>query len=220
MCNFFSCIIHRNGNVYFNPNSTFSSDGHGDIIYKHPAILTPATDGKDWLRVEIVNQAWYGTHWFKSTKADWKYRIDDNRIYSVKEVDLDNLPEWYTKQLEQYKGKCFDALTGRLAEMEKKYKATSIYDIMVDDEDSMLDEIKEEAVNRYIDDEGSYEQGRDDGYDNGYEDGQNDGYDSGKDAGREAGYDIGYKEGLKEGQEEEKSSPIVVDEAEDKKPVK
>ena len=208
MCNFFSCIIHRNGNVYFSPTSTFAADGHDNIRYQNPTILTPATDGKDWLRVEIVNQAGYVTHWFKSTRTDWKYRIDDNRIYSGKEVDLDNLPEWYTKQLEQYKEKCFDALTGRLAEMEKKYKATSIYDIMVDDEDSMLDKIKEEAVNSYIDDEGSYEQGRDDGYDNGYEEGQTDGYESGEDAGREDGYENGYTEGHQEALDELKLAEL------------
>ena len=75
MCEFFSCIITRTGDILF-----CETDSHEDIINRAKLDDTKLTN-RDFVRIEN-----------KPTKDGWEYIVDE----------VDTLPKWYTKREEYF----------------------------------------------------------------------------------------------------------------------
>jgi len=84
MCDFFSCILGKDGRVYWDP----MLDAHEDIIEKHG--LKEADDTKRWVRIEATPQDY---DLFNHDPGNWLVKVDQL-----------SMPEWYERQTKHYEG--------------------------------------------------------------------------------------------------------------------
>ena len=113
MCNFFSCIADREGNVY-----TGYSDNHSRIISMNSDKLKDSGDIVDFVRIEVgglTEQILLSP--FENKDA-------------VMKLDETNIPEWYERMLPVIKENVFHAIiTWQNSVMEELHKAIRDRDI-------------------------------------------------------------------------------------------
>ena len=99
MCNFFSCIILKDGRVFRNEEIDFQSDNHETIRNAHPRLLCNSGDSSEWVRIEIKppNQ-----NIMEKNLKKWEYMFDSNYP-----------PSWYERNVQHYKDLCLAEL-GRI----------------------------------------------------------------------------------------------------------
>ncbi len=196
MCNFFSCIVHKDEGVFYNPSGSPAHDGHCDIIRQNPKILSTDGDNIKWVRVEITPDK----NACDRNIKNWTFKVDES-----------NIPDWFSRQAGYFEKQCMEALKRRLVTMPKLDRVTIATYLNGDADEEInnliLDFVKEEYDDELREDyedqlrDEYYLNGRseddiyDDGHINGYEEGRDAGYDTGYNEGHDAGYDTGYDEG-------------------------
>ena len=90
MCKYFSCIIDRNGQVYWLKNS----NSHEDIIHINN-LKDDKIEDRDIVRIEIIPK---DKKRVTRNKKDWVLNVDE----------LETLPEWYVKNKKQNEKLCWN----------------------------------------------------------------------------------------------------------------
>ena len=82
MCNFWSCILHRDGRVLHVPDE----DSH-EAIVQHYHLDDHKLADRDFVRIEITPR-----NALSRDRADWSYRVDEPRT----------LPDWYANDTRRW----------------------------------------------------------------------------------------------------------------------
>ena len=90
MCNYFSCIIDRKGQVYW----LKKSNSHEDIIHINK-LKDNKIEDRNFVRIEIVPK---DEKEVTRNKKDWIFKVDE----------VKTLPKWYTKNKKQNEKLCWE----------------------------------------------------------------------------------------------------------------
>ena len=89
MCNFWSCILTREGDVLWAPDT----DSHEDLVTRHGLNDHKLWD-RDFVRIEINP-----TNSLSKSKGDWRYKVDEEGT----------LPVWYEADTRHWEAVVWDA---------------------------------------------------------------------------------------------------------------
>ena len=90
MCNFWGCVIDKNGKIYWDKNTS----SHEDLI-KAAGLKDDKLENRDFVRIEISPAK--PIHIFSKQKKDWKFNVDEEGT----------LPAWYTAKRKRMEGMCW-----------------------------------------------------------------------------------------------------------------
>ena len=106
MCNFFSCIVDRNENVYHLAQMT---DSHEDIITQNK-LDDSKLENRDIVRIEVIPLNWEKLT-AKFATRQWNYHEDEKST----------LPDWYLKNKKKLRSLVF-------SELQKVYEELFVFE--------------------------------------------------------------------------------------------
>lgn len=117
MCNFWTCLITRDGTVVWDPNTS----SHEQLIGK-ANLKDNKLDDRDFVRIEIAPRTRECIA--SRQREDWKLKVDEEKT----------LPEWFTAQRKAMNAKCWEAWQTAMSE--------TLWKLQVEKLPALLEEIK------------------------------------------------------------------------------